>query len=178
MMKQKEEPKAKKKGRRIVIEWQETVSELETLYKQEKQVNKRERLHALWLLRQGKSLKEISELLSIKYRRLQRWVVMYRQGGLPEVLQRMHGGKREYQQSYLTPKQEKAVKAKANLGDFHTGQEVVDWIKARWGIEYKPDSIYTLLARLKIKKKAPRRQAAQADEAKQTAWKKGGLVTS
>jgi hypothetical protein len=58
-------------GRKLEVDWQETATELRTLYRQEHHTERRTRLQALWQLRCGKSLKAVAELVGIGYRTLQ-----------------------------------------------------------------------------------------------------------
>ena len=161
-----------RRGRPLTIEWQESAAELHRQYKAEQHLARRTRLHALWLLCQGQSLREVSALLSVAYRNLQRWIAWYRQGGMAEVLQRTPGGDRG-QSGFLTVEQLDQLRAEVDTGCFHTAQEVAIWIEQKWQVVYTPDGIYSLFRRLGIRKKVPRRQSAQADEAEQTTWKKG-----
>ena len=164
----------RERGRPLEIEWQESEIELKTLYNKEVHAGKRVRLHALWLLRKGKRLSEISDVLDVSYRTLQRWVRWYREGGLPEVLDRTNG-RGGGQLSYLSDEQKSLLRAKVDEGAFRTGEEATEWIESQWGIRYKAGSIYSLFRQMGIKKKVPRRQSDKADPAEQDAWKKGGL---
>ena len=83
-------------------------------------------------------------------------------------------GKQGGGKSKLNAQQEAELKAEADTGRFHTGLEISEWVKEKWGITYQGRSIYSVLKRLKIGKKIPRRQAEKADPAAQEAWKKGG----
>lgn len=163
-----------KRGRPLVIEWQESVEELYEAYRREKDGPRRTRLQAMWQVSQGKSLAEVSALVGVGYRTLQRWVAWYRRGGLAEVLRRTPGHGAPGNPSYLTPAQEQAVKAQADAGAFRTAQEAAQWIAAQWGIHYTYRGIYGLFQRLDLRKKVPRPQAEQADPVAQEAWKKGG----
>jgi transposase len=162
-----------RRGRPLTIEWQESAAELQRQYKAEQHLARRTRLHAFWLLRQGQSLREVSALLSVAYRNLQRWVAWYRQGGLAEVLQRTPGGARG-QGGFLTGEQLAQLRAEVDTGCFHTAQAVATWIEQQWQVVYTPAGIYSLFRRLGIRKKVPRRQSVQADEAEQATWKKRG----
>lgn len=164
---------AGQRGRPFVVEWQESAAELERQYRQEKGVPRRTRLHALWLLRRGKRLDEVGEVLGVHYRTLQRWVAWYRAGGLAEVLRRTPGGQREGQQGWLTEGQGRQLRATVDTGVFHSAQDVAAWMEGQWGVSYSVGGIYSLFRRLGITKKVPRRQAEQADVAQQAAWKKG-----
>lgn len=162
-----------RRGRPFEVEWQESVEELKEQYQQETDLNRRIRLHALWLLQSGKTLGEVSEILDVAYRTLQRWVAWYREGGLAEVLGRTPGGRREEDRGWLSPEQKDELQKEADRGVFCTAQEVRDWIEEQWGIAYQTGSIYSLFEAMAITWKVPRRQAVQADPEQQEAWKKG-----
>jgi transposase len=164
-----------KRGRPLHIPWQESVEELYELYRREKNSHRRTRLQALWQLRQGKSLTEVHRWIGVSYRTLQRWVTHYRCGGLAEVLARLPGAHAQGAPARLCPLQQRALQAKADTGAFFTIHDAVDWVKARWGIDYSYKGMHYLLRRRKLKKKVPRRQAEKANLAAQEAWKKGGF---
>lgn len=77
--------------RRLEIIWQESEAKLRQLWKRERHGERRIRLRALYYLRQGQQIKEVSRKLGRGYRTLQHWVAWYRHGGLKEVLQRIKG---------------------------------------------------------------------------------------
>ena len=168
-------PENQPRGRPLAIKWQHSEKELKDRFRQERQWRIRTRLHALWLLRKGKRMTEVSQVLDINYRTLQRWLALYGRGGLDEVVRRTVGGQRREQPGYLSAEQEEELRARADGGHFRTAQEAADWLEAQWGIRYRPGSIYSVFRRMGISKKVPRRQAEQADEGQQAAWKKGGL---
>jgi transposase len=166
-----------RRGRPLEIEWQESAAELHRQYKAEKHLARRTRLHAFWQVREGKSLKEVSAMLGIAYRNLQRWVAWYRQGGLAEVLERTPGGG-PGKPAFLTAEQLEKLRQAVDTGSFHTAKEVAAWIEQQWEVKYTPEGIYSLFRRMGIGKKVPRRQSEQADEAEQQAWKKGAWAQS
>lgn len=125
-----------KRGRPFEVEWQESPDELFETFRREKNVERRMRLQALWQLRQGRSLEEVSQVVGTSYRTLQRWVAWYRSGGLAEVLRRIRGYASPGGRNYLTTEQEAAVKAKADAGAFRTAKEAARWIEAQWGVHY------------------------------------------
>jgi transposase len=96
-------------GQKLEVDWRETATELRKLCRKERNSERRTRLHALWLLRCGKSLNEVAELGGIAYRRLQYWVAWYREGGLTQVLERVKGHGRQGRPSRLKPLQQKAL---------------------------------------------------------------------
>jgi hypothetical protein len=80
-------------GRNLKIVWQEDTNTLYRRYQNEKEFHRRIRLEALWLMKRGKSLVEISDLLRVPYRSLQRWVKWYREDGIEAITKRIPGYK-------------------------------------------------------------------------------------
>ncbi len=161
-------------GQRLRIEWTESAEELRQLYKQERHVGRRTRLLAFWHLRQGKRIQDVVDLLDVGYRRVQEWVAWYRQNGLEEVLRRVKGHGSVGAEPYLTAIQQRALVAKVELGDFRTVWDAVEWVKARWQVNYSYKGMHDFLARHDCRPKVPRPQSTKANTKRQEAWKKGG----
>lgn len=160
-------------GRHVQIEWQESEAELKQMYRQEKHPQRRSRLQALWLLRQGKTMSEISPLIGVHYRTMQRWVAWYREGGVSEVLKRTPGHAAPGRKSYLSSIQQKALLAQVARGRFHSVWEVLDWVEQRWGVRFRPGGMYDFLDRHDASLKVPRPRATQSTPELQEQWKKG-----
>jgi len=160
-------------GRRLQVEWHESECELKQRYQSEKHGERRARLQALWLLRQGKCVADVVAVIGVNYRTLQEWVAWYRQGGLPEVLRRVRGHQARGQPAYLTVLQQRALVARVALGDFKTVWEVRRWVEARWGIVYTYAGMWERMTRLRLGLKVPRPQAEKASQPAQARWKKG-----
>ena len=160
-------------GRPLVIAWQEedSASARKARYQAEPVGEVRTRLPALWLLREGQSVKDTAAALGVHYRTVQRWLTDYRAGGVAAVTARRSGG--HGQPSRLTPEQEAAVRAQAATGAFRTAAEARRWIADRYGVTYGAGGIYSVLARLRLHPKVPRPVNPKADRAAQDAWKKG-----
>ncbi len=154
------------------IEWQEDEHTLYELYKQETDPHNRTRFHALWLLRQGRPLSQVAELVGIHYRTLQAWVAWYRHGGVAEVRSHRHGG-HGGQLRRLTSAQEADLKAKAAAGDIRTIQDGVAWVKATYDVDYSYWGMRWVFDRLALRKKVPRPKSPQASAEQQAIWKKG-----
>ena len=162
------------RGRPFEVDWKEQAEELYAAYRQEKHVRRRTRLQALWQLREGKSMEEVSRWVGVSYRTLQRWVEWYRSGSLEEVLRRTPGHAATGRKSYLSREREARLKAKADTGAFRTAQEAIEWMETQWGIRYRTKGVYGLFQRLDLRKKVPRPQSEKANPEAQEAWKKGG----
>ncbi len=160
------------RGRRLRIAWQEDEVTLWQRYRSELDPDLRTRWHALWLLRQGRSVTETAALVGVHRRSVQRWLSWYRQGGLAAVAQHRQGG-RQGRTAYLTAEQQAHLTAETARGTIRTVGEAVRWVEQQFGVAYTAWGMRSVLQRLKIRKKVPRPLAAQADLAAQEAWKRG-----
>jgi transposase len=159
-------------AQRLPIEWQEDEQTLQEFYKREKDPQNRTRLHALWLLRQGRTVQAVALLVGVHYRTVQEWIAWYRQGGVVAVLAHRHGGHAGPKRR-LTPEQEAELKAKATVGEIRTIGDGVAWAKQRHQVEYTYWGMRWVFDRLALKKKVPRPRSPRASAAQQEAWKKG-----
>lgn len=164
------------RGRQLLVNWQDDQKTLFNAYKEEKDPEIRPRLHALWLLRSGKMVKEVTALLGVHYRTVQRWVGWYRIGGLAEVRSH-HRGEGGGAPKFLTPEQEKIIFTYASEKGFKTIRQAQQWILKQFGVEYTFWGTRSLLVRLEYKKKVPRPFSPKADPKQQEEWKKRGLQT-
>jgi putative transposase len=160
---------------RLRIDWQEDEAELYRLYRQERNGQRKTRLQALWLLRQGKTLQQASQVLGLSSRNLYRWLDWYRQGGLSQVLSRQHGGDHG-EKGFLNNEQKEALIAQAEQQGFATAHEAGGWMEKELGVHYAPDSVWFVLVRLGLKKKVPRPRSLKTSPQAQAAWKKGGSL--
>jgi transposase len=165
------------RGRSLQIAWQaeDTDEALKAAYRAEPNGLVRTRLHGLWLLRSGWSLRLVAELLGTHYRSVQRWVAWYRQGGLRAVQGHRMGG--VGQPSFLTAKAQAEIAEVVASGRFHTAAEIRDWIAEHFQVSYTVGGVYSLLARLQCNPKVPRPINPKATLDEQEAWKKGDFVT-
>jgi transposase len=160
-------------GQRMQVKWQETPEELKQLYKLEKHPQRRMRLLAFWHLQAGKRIQDVVNMLHVSYRAVQNWLAWYRQGGLTEVLRRTTGHQSKGVSPYLTPKQQRALAAKVQLGEFRTVRDVIQWVQDRWGVCYTAKGMYAVLKRNQLRPKVPRPRSEKANPQQQEGWKKG-----
>ena len=160
-------------GRGVKVNWQESNQELKQRYQEERQLQRRTRLQALWQLRQGKRIQDVVDLTGASYRSVQHWIRWYRQGGLSEVLRRVVGHQAKGKRPYLNRLQQKALVAKVQQGQFPTVWDVVQWVGDRWGVSYTYKGMYTLMKGHGLGLKVPRPHSEKADAQQQIAWKKG-----
>src|SRR5262249_19054911 len=115
------------RGRPFVLAWrgEETEEALRKTYLAEHDGARRGRLHGLWLLRSGKTLGAVAEVLGVHDRSVQRWVARYRQGGVVAVRGHRMGG--VGQPAFLTAAAQAAIAAVVATGRFRTAADVRDW---------------------------------------------------
>jgi transposase len=157
----------------VKITWQESPEELYAQYRSAQTLATRKRLHALWLVRQGQGVAAAAQQAGVSPRTLERWLAWYRQGGLKAVLGRVpgHGGKGKA--CWLSPQEQQSLLAQASTGAFRTYGEAQQWVQQEYGVAYRYQGLYAVLARLGVHPKVPRPTAAKADPKAQEAWKKG-----
>jgi transposase len=164
-------------ARKLQVEWHEDAEALGALYRLEKDVQNRKRLHGLWLIRQGRAMTEVADIIGVHYRTVQEWVSWYRQGGVKAVKAHRHGGKRA-QKRRLSAEQETAPsglpKQKADAGEIRSIADGVLWAQESHQVHYTYWGMRYVFARLRLRHKVPRPRNPKASEAQQEAWKKGG----
>ena len=160
-------------ARKLQIDWQDDVEALGTAYRNARDSQDRQRLQALWLIRQGRSMAETAGIVGVHYRTVQEWISWYRQGGLDAVLSHRHGGSRVHARR-LNADQEAELKQKADAGEIHRIEDGVVWAKETHQVEYTYWGMRHVFARLGLRQKVPRPRNPKASDAEQEAWKKGG----
>lgn len=159
-------------ARKLQIEWRENAATLGHAYRSERDTQNRQRLHALWLLRQGKPMAETADVLGVHYRTVQEWVSWYRQGGIEAVRSHRHGGSRHHTR-WLSAAQEAELKQKADAGEIHRIEDGVRWAREDHQVEYTYWGMRHVFARLGLRPKVPRPRNPKASDTEQEAWKKG-----
>jgi transposase len=161
------------RGRPFRIAWQveESPAQLKAAYQAEARRELRPRLHALWLLRTGWSLRAVADALGVHYRTVQRWVAWYRQGGRAAVVGHRQAGRG--QPAFLTADQQAQLAAQVATGRFPTAAEIRQWVADEFGVTYTEGGMYALLARLRCAPKVPRPLQSKADLQEQVRFKGG-----
>ena len=161
-------------GRPIRIEWNDDAEAFFKRYRAERDPELKVRWHALWLVRQGKTIREAAKLVGMWERSVSRWVAWYRQGGMAAVASH-HRGNPQGRPSRLDAAQQAEFEAQAKEGKFRTAGEAQRWVERHFGVRYTHWGIRSMFRSKRWKKKVPRPIAAKASEEVQRAWKKGAL---
>ena len=166
-----------RRGRKLRIDWaaEDDAASLRARYRRERRADVRPRLQGLWLVRTGRTTREVAEVVGVEERTVQRWLGWYRAGGLAVVEGRHAGGRGA--PSFLTSEQRAELAGEVATGRFRTAAEVRRWVRERWGVAYTEGGMYALLGRLRCAPKAPRPVHEKADHLAQARWKKGGSRT-
>lgn len=135
------------RGRPLIVDWTESVEELEALRNAERNGHKRARLNALLTLRQGKTISDAGVTAGVDYRTVQRWLQWYREGGLELVLTRTPGYAAPGRPSRLTEGQIADLVERSESGQFRTVSEAVRWAETEFGVTYTYTGMYALLGR-------------------------------
>ncbi len=163
-----------RRGRKLKVAWApgDDEASLRAQYRREGRADVRLRLHGLWLVRTGRTTREVAEVLGVEERSVQRWMAWYRAGGLTAVTGR-HAGS-QGAPSFLTVEQRAELGDEVATGRFRTAAEIRQWVQERWGVSYTESGMYALLRRLRCAPKVPRPIHEKTDQLAQARWKKGG----
>jgi transposase len=138
---------------RVVWRAEDTAAALKAAYQRERDLERRPRLHGLWLLRSGWRLREVAAVRGVHDRTVQRWVGWYRPGGVAEVCGHRAGG--HGQPRWLTPEQEVVLREQAAHGSFATAEEARRWVAQEFGVTYRPKGIDAVLRRVECRPQVP-----------------------
>jgi transposase len=163
-----------RRGRKLTVVWaaEDDAASLYARYRRERRADVRPRLHALWLVRTGRTTREVAAVLGVDERTVQRWLGWYRAGGLAPIEGR-HAGS-QGAPSFLTPEQKAELAEEVATGQFRTAAEIRRWVEEGWGVSYTEGGMYALLTRLRCAPKVPRPIHEKTDHLAQARWKKGG----
>ena len=164
----------RRRGRKLRVEWatEDDAASLRARYRGERRADVRPRLQGLWLVRTGRTTREVAEVVGVEERTVQRWLGWYRAGGLAPI-QGRHAGS-QGAPSFLTPEQQAELADEVATGRFRTAAEIRGWVEERWGVRYTEGGMYALLGRLRCAPKVPRPVHEKTDQLAQARWKKGG----
>jgi transposase len=145
------------------VTWAETQQELYERYRTERDVDRRKRLQALWLVRSGKGHEDAAHATGVDEQTVDHWVQWYRIGGLEAVLGRVpgHGGRRS--QCRRSTAEHDALVAECAAGGIRSFDQARSWVQEQCGTSYSYQGMYALLRRLGVRLPRSRHAVASAD---------------
>lgn len=135
------------RGRPLHVTWRESAEELKEMLDKERDPRRRSRLQAFHMLRQGKRISDVTDIVGADYRTVQRWVAWYRVGGLDSVLRRTPGHAAPGRRSKLTAKQTEQLLNEYEAGRFRTIREAVNWAADTFGVDFTYTGMHAHLRR-------------------------------
>lgn len=142
------------------------------LYYQNQQSYIRARLLAIKFLAEGKTRKEVSQLLNCTYKTLTSWIDQYLEGGLEKltesikhrVSQRMSWSQKQQFKQMLLQQTPQDYGIDRNLW---TAKIMIQVIEKNWNIQLKDSRIYEIIGELNLSYQKSHRDYANADKVKQ-----------
>ena len=127
--------------------------EVEEVYKSSEEKHDRERLLAVLMGYEKKTLSEIGFSLKRGRATVARWLKAYREGGVKQLLHRGHGGGSP---ASLSESHQKALIEGLFSGRWKRAKDIQMWLQAEHGIDLKLGGVYYWIHRLKGSWKVPR----------------------
>jgi transposase len=147
-----------------------TRAQREDLWRRYKQTDDRhvaERLHAILLLDEGRSKADVSTILHLHPKTIQRWVAIFAASGVEGLCTFHYVGN----SPWLTADQIEQFTAWLDDGVRST-KEAIAWVDEQFGLDYSESGMLKLLKRLDYRYKQPAQVPAKADQDAQAAWLK------
>ena len=161
-------------GKVFGITIKESVEELKTLHRKEKNLKKKFRLLSLILTKEEQFLRrvDLAEYLEENNTTLNKWADKYRDSGLQGMLEMKSGGKRRETVPASIHK-EIEVKLNDSSAPLQGYNDAVLWIKQEFGYELKYHTVRAFMIRnFGSKLKVPRKSHYKKDEVAFEAFKK------
>lgn len=133
--------------RRTAWHWRETADDLARMLTMETNDQRRRRLLALWSAQRGDPIGVTAEIVGVDRRTVRRWLTVYRNGGLDEVLRRVPGHHAVGRRPKLTAEQIAVLLDHVASGAFQTVGDAVAWVRVTWGVTYCYQGMHALLRR-------------------------------
>lgn len=155
------------------IEIEESLEELESLLRQESNPRQKERLQALYMIKnQGISVCAIAKILGKHRSTVQRWLADYRETGIKMMLEfKTSSGRKKIIPNWAVESLNKQL-ADPEIG-FAGYKEIQQWLGTVLGVEAEYATVHNLVRyHLKAKLKVPRPRNCKQDKEKLEAFKK------
>lgn len=156
---------------RMHVDWQHSADELAARYHAERNPRLAQRWQVLWLLCQGRSMKDVATIVGRGVSTLWVWLRWYRTGGIDAVAGHPRGYGRPPEP--LTPDQQAALREASLAGQFASQADARLWLEEQGGPVLSRGQIARQFRLLDLRRKMPRPRSTKANTAEQAAFKKG-----
>jgi transposase len=153
----------------------DSMVDLQRLAKRERDGRVRIRLQGIILGRQGRSSREIGEVLGVSSRSVRDWVKRYQQGGVAALQEQPGRGRR----TRLKEQDHEAFRARVDAGAQPDdgvctlrGCNIKQILEQEFGVRYSVSGVYRLLHRLGYSSLMPRPRHKLSDPQRQDDFKK------
>ena len=152
-----------------------STEELGQRYRAARDRVERSHLQVVWLVRQGRSGREVARIMGYSERWVAEIVRRYDEDGPKGLADRRHGnaGARPLLDQAQREELIEALRGAPPQGGLWTGPKVAAWIAVATGQEIHPQRGWDYLRKLGFTLKRPRPRHAKADAEAQAAFKKG-----
>ena len=107
------------------------------------------RLHAVYQIANGKDARELQELYSTCHKSICNWVHRYNAEGVEGLKDRPRSGRPPFLSDSQKSELERVIQSNPSDYGYHTatwtGALIIDFVKKRFGVEYKRAQIYNIL---------------------------------
>lgn len=154
--------------KRVKVEGDVPPQEVEAIYRDCTNPHDHKRLLALRMAQQGQwTMQQIAKAVGTGRATIGRFLRAYREEGLDGLLKRGHGGR----QPQLKPDDIQALEKGLRQGQFKSGRQIRQWLKAQRGISLSRSGVYYWLSQVKGTWKVPRKAHVKPDPPQQEAFK-------
>jgi transposase len=147
----------------------EEKTRLLNLHRKERNGKLRDKLKCILLLDKGWSYAQISEALFLDDETLRSYSEKYNQGQVEYLLKNLYTGR----DSKLNKNQILSLEHHLDTTTYLTSEQIVEYVKATYGVSYTKKGMISLLHRLNYKYKKPKVVPGKPDVEQQTAFIKG-----
>jgi transposase len=134
---------------KVKIKVKAELSALQSQLRKDEKFSQGVRLYAVYQIAKGKDAKELQELYSTSHKSICNWVHRYNAEGIEGLKDRPRSGRTPFLS--LVQKSELGQILQSNPQEYGyntstwTGAVIIDFVKKRFGVEYKKSQIYNIL---------------------------------
>lgn len=160
-------------GKRVQLQTELTAEELHERYRHTQDAVERTHWHMLWLVKEGKSPREVAELLGYTARWVRTIIGRWNAAGEEGITDHRH--EIDVSRPLLSPQLQAELVEALQEPPADGGPKVAQWMQEQLGRPVDPRRGWDALQRLGLSTRVPRPQHAKADPVEQEAFKKNAV---